>query len=236
MKKIIIALFVAALISGCGGAAKFNMAGHLDNKGKLANLKYTKTGLTSEFLFKGIASGTYKSYGAKAGLVYYAGSKNIKLTVKAKEEWSIKAESKSQSFQLKSLGVDLDNPYIGTVKRGSKTIGHIGISMPKVDKTKTALKYVGLDSIIQRNLHLKGSANILGKKYKISSVYEDKAGQKRSHPYGYSVSRGNKTLGLVQVGKNAFGGQKLQLWVAPNLNPITEQSVVATLLVAGYAI
>jgi len=137
---------------------------------------------------------------------------------------------------LSGLGLDLHNPYVGTVKKGNKTIGMIGISMPTVDKTKEVLKYVGLDSFIDRNLHLTGVANILGKKYKIDSVYKNKVGEKQSSPCGYRVTQNSKTLGLIQVDKNLAGGQILQIWITSGLDPLVEQSVVSTLLVCGYAI
>jgi hypothetical protein len=77
---------------------------------------------------------------------------------------------------------------------------------------------------------------LIGEKYKIDSVYKNKAGEKQSSPCGYRVTKNSKTLGMIQVDKNIAGGQILQMWITSGLAPLVEQSVVSTLLVCGYAI
>lgn len=235
MKRLSIIILSIALLSGCAGGSKLSLMGATE-KGKSAELKYTSIGLTSDFEFKGIATGTYKSLGAEGGLIYYKGTQNVQLTLDAAEKWDIKATSKKQNFLVGGLGLRLQNPYVADIKHNGKLIGNIGLNLPKIDKTKTVLKMVGLDNVINKNLDLSGSAKILGSNYKIESVYKGTDGVKKNSPYGYRVKQGNTTLGLVQAGKNLMGGQKLQVWLAPGLSPVKEQSVMAILLVCGYVI
>ncbi len=237
MKKLTVLLFtlVVFVFSGCTGGNNLELMG-AQKTGKFADLEYTDIGVTSKFKFAGIATGTYKALAAEAGLVYYAGTKNVYITLDAKQNWEIKATSKSQNFAVPGLGVKIQNPYVATVKRNGKVIGNIGLELPKVDKTQTALKMVGLDKVFDKNLDLKGSALILNEKFKITSVYTGTDKVKKNSPYGYRVSKGKKTLGLIQVGKNLMGGQELKVWIAPKLDPLTEQKVMAALLVCGYAI
>ncbi len=236
MKKITLVVLLGALfLSGCVGTSKTAIYGISDSD-KYAELKYTKIGLTSDFELPGLATGTYKSIGKEAGLFYYAGSQNIELTVNGAQNWKITTESKRQSFKLPNIGVQLHNPYVGEIRYNDKTIGNIGISMPDIDKTKEALKYVGMDNLVHTNLQLSGEANILGKRYEIASVFKDANGEQHNSPIGYTVSQKGKTLGTVQVGHNMMGGQELQLWITQGLKPLDEQSVISTLLVCGYAI
>lgn len=236
MRKYLVLLLGLVFLSGCAGVGnKLPLMG-AKKGGKTAKLKYTKVGITSNFEFKGIVTGTYKSLGAEAGFIYYKGSQNVKLTLKAVQKWSILATSKRQNFRVAGLGLRLQNPYVAVIKRNGRHIGNIGLSLPRIDKTKTLLKYVGLDHVINKNLDLKGRADILGRKYTISSVYKGTDGVTKNSPYGYRVSRRGRTLGLIQVGKNMVGGQVLSVWIAPNLGPVTEESVMASLLVCGYAI
>ena len=234
--QLLLSLMLIVFCTGCVSAPKKATMFGATDRFKSAPLNYTDIGLTSAFEFKGIATGTYKSFAYQAGLIYHAGSQNIKLTVNAAEKWAVKAESKRRGIVVPGISLRLHNPYIGTITRKGKTIGTIGIDMPTLDKTKEVLKFVGINKLIHRNLHLKGQARILGKKYVIASVYENPNGEKSSSPKGYKVLKGKKTVGLIQVGQNLTGGQSLHLWVDKKLSSQEEQSVVATLLVCGYAI
>jgi len=234
MKRLLFALIAVSLLAGCMGS-KGPMYG-APQKAKTAELEYTGIGITSDFELANIATGTYKSIGYQAGLVYYAGSQNIDLTVKAAQKWNVKTECKRQAFALPSIGVRLHNPYVGVVTRKGKVIGNIGISMPSIDTKNEVLKHVGLDSLVHTNLALSGGANILNKRYKLSSVFKNEKGETTASPVGYAVKYKKKTMGVVQVGKNLMGGQTMTLWISPGLSPTTEQSVVTILLVAGYAI
>ncbi|MCG8566258.1 MAG: hypothetical protein MI747_14370 [Desulfobacterales bacterium] len=236
MKKILLVLGLGLLISGCVGASKDVAMYGTSAKDKKAALEFTKVGVTSSYKLEGLASGSYKSYGIEAGLGYYSGAKTIKISVNKARKWDIAAKARSQSFKAKGLSVSLDNPYVGDVKQGSKKIGTIGISMPKFDGKRNVLKMAGLDTVVNRNLKLKGEAKILGKRYKIASVYKNAAGENLSHPDGYKVVKGSTTLGRVKVGKNMFGGQEFVVWVKSGLKPLEEQSVVSILLVCGWAI
>lgn len=235
MKRIAIILTFVFCLSACVGTSTQLMSG-VSDKDKTAALAYTSVGLTSQFEFKGIATGTYQSVGHESGIVHHSGSQNIRLTIDAAQQWSVDAESKREGYTAPGLSVRLHNPYVAAVTRGGKTIGTIGISMPQVDQAGEALKFVGLQNVVQRNLHLAGKANILGKTYEIDSVYENDKGEKKDAPLGYKVSSKGSLLGLVQVGKNMAGGQALTLFIKPGLAPLVEQSVVAALLVCGYAV
>ena len=224
-----------AFLAGCMGGKNVKMYGTTE-KDKKASLKFTKVGVTSEYAFGDIATGTYKSVGFQGGIGHQKGTQCIDLTVKAAQKWTVVAKARREGFRARGLSLQLDNPYVATVTRGGKNIGTIGLEMPRVDATKNILKNVGLDGVINRNLKLSGQATILGKKYKICSEYMNAKGEKQSTPVGYKVLKGKKTLGRICVGKNMFGGHVLTLWVSPGLKPVTEQSVVASLLVCGWAI
>lgn len=234
MRKSLLVLLAVLCLTGCMGGKNAMYGVHKNDK--TAELEYTGIGLTSDFELKGIATGTYKSIGYQAGLIYYAGAQNIDLSVKAAQQWKIKTQCKRQAFKLPSIGVRLHNPYHGVVTRKGKVIGNIGISLPDIDASNELLKHVGLDSLAHTNLVLSGGANILGKRYKLESVFKNEKGEIQSTPEGYKVTRKNKTLGVVKVGKNMMGGQTMTVWITPGLKPTTEQSVVSILLVAGYAI
>ena len=235
MKKLLVVFLALGFLTGCMGGKNAKMYGTCDGD-KKASLKFTKVGLTSSYEFAGLASGTYKSVGFQGGLGYQKGTQCIDLTVNAAQKWAVSAKARRQGYRASGLGVQLDNPYVATVTRGGKRIGTIGVSMPKVDTTKNILKNVGLDTVINRNLRLTGQATILGKTYKIRSEYMNIKGEKQSTPVGYKIMKGKKTLGRIRVDKNMFGGQVLTLWVTPGLKPVTQQSVVASLLVCGWAI
>lgn len=205
-------------------------------KAKTAELEYSGIGLTSDFELGNIATGTYKSLGYEAGLVYYAGAQNIDLTIKAAQEWKLTSECKRQSFALPSIGVRLHNPYVAVITRNGKKIGNIGISMPDIDAKNEVLEHVGLDSLVNTNLVLTGGANILNRRYQLESVFKDDKGKIHGSPLGYKVMKGKKTLGVVEVGKNMFGGATMTVWLTPGLSPTVEQSVVTILLLSGYAI
>jgi len=233
MKKLIVVMIMIFSLTGCMGGSSNTMHG-VTEQHKYAELEYTEAGITSSFKLGGIATGTYKAYESQIGYIYYGGSQNTFITLNAAETWSITSESKAQSFKLESLGLKLKNPYVGTIKRGQETIGYIGLSLPDDDTTKKALDMVGLGIVMSRNYRISGEANILGQTYNIESVYKDSNGNMQSSPIGYRVTQRNKKLGMVKVGKNAFGGQTLEMWITPGLSPITEESVVSALLVSGY--
>jgi hypothetical protein len=230
MKQVFAMFFVVFVLAGCMGGG---MHGTTEQH-KHAELEYTSAGITNGFKLAGIATGTYKAYETQVGLIYYGGSQNTFITLDAPQKWSIKSESKAQSFKVDGIDLRLKNPYVGTVKHGDETIGHIGLSLPGGDYTKKALDMVGLGVIMSRNYRIVGEANILGRTYNIDSVFKDEDGDVQSSPEGYRVIHKNKTLGMVKVGKNAFGGQTLEMWIAPGLDPVVEESAVACLLVSGY--
>ena len=233
MKHLFALILASLIIPGCfGGSAKVTMYGTAPED-KSAALEYTSIGITSDYKFEGIATGTYKSIGYEAGLFYYAGSQNIEITVDAAQHWKAVTESKRQGFEVSGISLKLHNPYVGTVSRDGKTIGYVALDMPSVDKAETALKYVGLDTLVHRNLTLKGEATILDRVYTIESVFN---GDETSNPVGYRVLEKGRVLGLIKVGKNMAGGQKLHLWIKPDLDPVTEQSAVTALLICGWAI
>ncbi|MCT4535784.1 hypothetical protein [Halodesulfovibrio sp.] len=234
MKKTLFCLLLVFCLTGCMGS-KAPLYG-VHPKAKTAELKYSGIGLTSDFELENIATGTYKSIGYQAGLIYYAGAQNIDLTIKAAQKWKLSAECKRQAFALPSIGMRLHNPYVAIITRKGRVIGNIGISMPDIDAKSELLEQVGLDSLVHTNLTLSGGANILGKRYKLASVFKDEKGKAHGSPLGYKVTRGNKTLGVVRVGENMFGGATMTVWLRPGLSPIVEQSVVTMLLLSGYAI
>ena len=231
MKRIFVMILVCCVLGGCMGAGAMH---GVTEQHKYAELEYTSAGLTSGFKLGSITTGSYKSYETQVGLVYYGGSQNTFITLDSPQQWSIKSESKAQAFKVDGIDLRLKNPYVGTVKRGSKVVGHIGLSLPGGDYTKKALDMVGLGIVMSRNYRIVGEANILGKTYSIDSVFKDEDGDMQSSPVGYRVIHKNKNLGMVKVGKNAFGGQTLKVWIAPGLDPVVEESVVACLLVSGY--
>ncbi|HKK33172.1 MAG TPA: hypothetical protein VJ934_06355 [Desulfomicrobiaceae bacterium] len=235
MKRLFL-LAVALMLSGCVGTPAFNMNGAPKQAG-IAKLEYTSTGLTSEFRLGNLATGTYKSLGAEGGLVVHTGTQNISLGVNAAEKWSILATSDRTAIKNIGLDVDIKNPYVASVKKDGRKIGSMYFNVPAVDGTKQVLKYVGLDSLMHRNLALTGQARIYNNRLLLDPVYTDLSGEKHSSPIGYKVtSTSKKLLGMIQVDHNPAGGQILQVMVVPGLRPVTRQGVVSMLLVAGYAI
>jgi len=232
MNRFFVVVMMILMLTGCVGSSGAMYGATAQHKH--AELEYTSAGITSSYKLDGIAIGTYKAYEAEVGLIYYGGSQNTFITLDAAQKWSIKSESKAQSFKVSGLNMRLKNPYVGTIKRGKSVIGQIGLSLPNDDHTKNALDAVGLGIVMSRNYAINGKAKILGRNYNIESVYKDEKGNTHSSPEGYRVTYKKQTLGMVKVGKNAFGGQTLEMWVAPGLNPVIEQSAVACLLVSGY--
>ncbi|SIO15047.1 hypothetical protein [Halodesulfovibrio marinisediminis] len=234
MQKILFNLLLVLCLTGCMGS-KTPLYG-VHPKAKTAELTYTGIGIASDFELKNIATGTYKSIGHQSGVVYHTGAQNITLTINAAQKWKITATSRRQGFALPDAGIRLHNPYVGVVKCNGKIIGNIGISMPKVDTKREIFKQAGLNSLVNANLTLSGGAKILNKRYQLKSVYKDEKGEKHDSPLGYKVMSGKKTLGVVKVGENMFGGATMTVWITPGLSPVVEQSVVTILLLSGYAI
>ncbi|GAU08342.1 hypothetical protein [Desulfoplanes formicivorans] len=235
MKQIFV-IAMAMILGGCAGSGGFNMNG-APQQATIAQLEYTSVGVTSKYKLGNLATGTYRSLGAEAGLVVHTGVQKISLTVDAAEHWSIETTSDRTAVKNIGLEIDIKNPYVATVKKGNKKIGSMYFNVPSIDGTKQALKYIGLDNLIQRNLALTGQAMIHKKGFLLDPVYTDRSGKNQSSPIGYKVTdTRHKLLGMIQVDHNAMGGQVLQVMVVPGLNPITRQSVVSMLLVAGYAV
>ena len=227
---------LALFLGGCAGSTPFNMNG-APTKASVAKLEYTSVGLTSDFKLGTLATGTYKSIGAEGGFIVHTGTQKISLGVNAAEKWSILATSDRKAVKNIGLSIDINNPYVAAVKKGNKDIGSMYFNVPAVDTTKEVLKYVGLSNLIQRNLALTGQAKIYKRTFFLNPVYTDLSGKKQSSPIGYKVTDAKKKLlGMIQVDHNPAGGQVLQVVLVPGLRPITRQSVVSMLLVAGYAV
>jgi hypothetical protein len=239
MLRILLGGLVALLLSGCmGGSNSVNSLSIPSKKGKTAELEYTKIGTNSGFEFKGIMKGTYKDLSASGGVFVHTGKRSIDLTTKATKNWTINVRTKKKSYRpYGNIAISVNNPYVATIKQGKKRIGDIVLLVDsKVDKKSSVMSSIGMGGLINNNLKIKRSkANILGVGYTIKSIYKDKKGKVSSNPIAYKVLRGKTTYGIVAVGKNAFGGRTMSIWLRANQSKLQQQSVATILTVVGYS-
>lgn len=238
MVKIILVALMSFFLVGCGGSAAIDSLVVPSKNDKTAELEYTSVGLTSEFEFKDIIVGTYKDISGTSGFISHSGTRTLDMTTKLNKTWTIKVRSEKKGYKLPySIDIDMDNPYIATIKEGKKDIGAIVLSVEEsVDTKSTLLKTVGLGAVTNNNIKFKDSfANILGVKYMVKSVYKNNKGEESSNPIAYEVLKGKTTYGVVSVGKNSFGGRTMEIWLKGNQSKTQQQSVATILAIVGYS-
>jgi len=239
MVKLLLGICLSILLSGCVGGS--NSIGNLvvaKKNDKTAELKYTNVGITSQFEFKGIMTGTYKDISKSSGFISHSGTRTLSLTTKANKKWSIKVRSEKKGYRpYGNIAIDMDNPYVATIKQDNKRIGDIVLSVEnKVNKKNSIMKTIGLSGLVNTNIKFKKSrAKILGINYTIKSIYKDNKGKISSSPIGYKVLKGKVTYGVVMVGKNAFGGRTMSIWLKAKQSKTQQQSVATMLTVVGYS-
>jgi hypothetical protein len=239
MIKSLLGLCIVLVLSGCvGGSNAINTLVTPAKNDKTAELEYTKVGITSNFEFKGIMTGTYKDLSGSAGIISHSGTRTINLTTKIDKTWKISVRSEKKGYKpYGNITIDIDKPYIATIRQSNKRIGDIILGVQNTIDKKTALmKTIGIDGLMNTNMRFVNSkARILGVNYTIKSIYKDKKGKVSSNPIGYKVLKGKKSYGVVMVGKNAFGGRTMSIWLKANLSKKEQQSVATILTVVGYS-
>lgn len=240
MFKFIFVICFTILISGCvaGSSNPINSLVVSEKNDKTADLEYTSTGITSDFVFKDIISGTYKDISSSIGFIAHNGSRTLTLTTKGVKSWDVSVRSEKKSYMpYGNITITMDKPYVATIKENNKRIGDIVLGIDEGVNSKNSIaKTVGLDVLMNTNFKfLDSKAIILGKTYTIKSVYKDLKGNVNSNPIAYEVYSGKSKVGLVQVDKNAFGGRTMSIWIKGGQSKIQEQSVATILTVVGYA-
>jgi hypothetical protein len=239
MAKILLGTLLALFLGGCVGGS--NSIGNLvvaDKNDKTAELKYTSTGITSNFKFDGIMTGTYKDMSASSGIISHSGTRTLDLTTKAAQSWTISVRSEKKGYRpYGNISIDIDKPYVATIKENGKRIGDIVLAVQNtVDKKRSIIKTIGLGGLMNTNIKFRDSkAKILGKNYTIKSVYKDNKGKVSSNPIAYEVYKDKVKQGTVVVGKNAFGGRTMSIWLKDKQSQIQQQSVATILTVVGYS-
>lgn len=239
MFKSILGVCLAIFLTGCvGGSTSVKTLVTPKKNDKSAELVYTKQGITSEFEFKGIIKGTYKDVSSTSGIIAHSGTRSIKLTTKLNKTWSVNVRSEKKGYRpYGNIAIDVDEPYVATIKEGKKNIGEILLGVEGgVNAKNSLIKTVGLNALVNTNLKfVKSKAKILGVNYTIKSVFKDKQGTVNSNPIGYKVFKGKKLYGVVVVGKNAFGGRTMSIWLKSGQSKSQQQSVATILTVVGYS-
>lgn len=239
MLRVLLGVFISLFISGCVGGTSSgnNLIVPLKND-KTAELEYVSTGVTSEFKFDGIIKGTYKDISSSAGFIVYTGKRTLTITTKAYKSWTIDVRSEKKDYlPYGKIIINTNEPYVATIKENNKRIGDIVLMLEdKVDTKNSVMKTIGLNTLVNTNMKFVNSkANILGVNYEIKSIYENDKDKITSNPIAYEVLRGKKSCGLVVVGKNAFGGRTMTIWIKDKQSKLEEQSVATILTVVGYS-
>jgi hypothetical protein len=240
MVKIVLGMLISLLLIGCAGSTDMNSLVPSGKNGKSAELEYGDVGIVSEFKFKDIMSGTYKDLSGTSGFISHSGTRTLDITTKIDKSWTISVRSEKKGYKIPiklNIDIDIDKPYVATIKDGKKTIGAILLEVQdNVDKKGALLKTIGLGAVTNNNIRFKDSkAKILGVNYTIKSVYKDNKGEVSSNPIAYEVLKGKTTYGVVSVGKNAFGGRTMTIWLKDKQSKIQEQSVATILTIVGYS-
>lgn len=228
-------------LTGCVATAKksdFALQGPAQTA-NVMTLEYTSVGLTNEYKL-GAWSGSLKRTEASVGLGYHVGTKNVNFTIANQtaanqREWKAQCESKKQGAVTTNISVDFANPYACTVTQNGRQVGEIVLEQPKLDASREALKFVGLDKIAGSNLKLKGALSITGREYQIEPVLTDNTGETHSSPIGYQVTYKDQVIGQVAV-KTSMTGQTHTFWLAPGLSEEAQYRVLTGLMAAGMAV
>jgi hypothetical protein len=186
-------------------------------------------GTVRDFDFGKRYSGTIDETGWSAGLGYTQGKNNVAFTIDGPKTWNLKCSSVRRA--VGGVNVTHEDFMCSTVEKGRK-IGTVSIKPKTLDAAEIATNYVW-----SGNTKLSGKTNIKGVRLNISSVYRKEGESKDAMlPLGYKISKGKRTLGLIQIDRKPFPMKtSYSVWLKNGLGKTTEEVAFTGLVVSAFA-